>query len=126
MAEKKAQYAWSEQKRSADQIEADMAKKRERLAGTLGELEIKLAPASLSERGKSAVRGYYVGDSGPRWDHIAITVGAVGATIIGIRAFSRSVRWLLGEQRPVKIPSGVVFVPVASGSVGSVGQLEAA
>ena len=125
MAEK-AQYAWSEQKRSADQIEADMAKKRERLAGTIGQLEVKLAPATMTERGKAAVRGYYMGESGPRWDKVAITVGAVGATIIGIRTLSRSVRWLLGEQRPVKIPSGVVYVPVASDAVGSVGQIEAA
>lgn len=96
-------------KRSAAQIEADMAQTRERLVGTISEIEGRVSPANVAKRGREKAEAFLRTDSGDiRWDHVGMIVGGTVAVIVGIRVTSRSVRWLFGEPR--QKPT-VVYVP---------------
>lgn len=98
--------------RTADQIEADLTGTRERLVGTISELEDRLSPQKFVALQKQRIQEFYVGESGPRWDHVAMTVAAVGAGLVGIRLASRAVHWAMAAPPPPPLPEGVVFIPV--------------
>jgi hypothetical protein len=70
--------------RSPAQIEADIERARQRLAGTLDELSERLSPRAVLRRGNAAVRGAFVaGDGSVRKDRAALAVGAVVSAIGG-------------------------------------------
>lgn len=95
--------------RSAAQIEADMSATRERLVGTIGQIEERVKPENLVKRGRAKVEGFFRTEGGDvRWDHVGMVVGGTVAAVVGIRLTSRSVRWLLGE--PKQKPT-IVYVP---------------
>lgn len=98
--------------RTVDQIEAELAGTRDRLVGTVAELEQRLNPQRFVAEQKVRIRAFYVGPEGPRWDHVAITVAAVGAGLLGVRIASRAVHWAFAPPAPPALPEGVVFVPV--------------
>lgn len=98
--------------RSADQIAAELEAKRLRLADTVGELESRLNPSSQVAKAK----GFFVTEQNqPRWDHIAMAVGAVVGVAVGLHMTSKTVRWLFAMPSDrVKITSPkVVYVPVS-------------
>lgn len=112
--------------RTPDQIEADIVDTRERLVGTIGELEERLNPKKVADRGTRKVKSFYVGDGGPRWDHIAMTAGAVVVGLVGLRVVSRTVRWALGATPPPAIPEDLVYVPVPRSQVSAFASLAGA
>jgi hypothetical protein len=96
-------------KRTAAQIEADMSQTRERLVGTISQIEDRVKPANVAARGREKVEAFFRTDDGDiRWDHVGMVVGGTVAAIVGIRVTSRSVRWLFGEPR--RKPT-IVYVP---------------
>lgn len=96
-------------KRSAAQIEADMSQTRERLVGTIAEIEDRVKPANLAKRGRAKAEAFLRTDGGDiRWDRVGMVVGGAVAVVVGIRVTSRSVRWLFGEPR--QKPT-IVYVP---------------
>jgi Protein of unknown function (DUF3618) len=96
-------------KRTAAQIEADMTQTRERLVGTIAELEDRVKPANVAKRGREKVEAFLRTETGGvRWDHVGMVVGGAVAVVAGIRITSRSVRWLFGEPR--RKPT-IVYVP---------------
>lgn len=102
--------------RSADQIAADFDAKRERLAGTVAELETRLNPSTIVEQKVAQAKAYFVTEDGQvRWDHVGIVAGGVVAAAIGIRMTSKTVRWLLAvPSNKVKIDAPERFyVPIS-------------
>ena len=76
--------------RSPAQIEADIERARQRLAGTLDELSERLSPRAVLRRGNAAVRGAFVAEDGSvRKDRAALAVGAVVSAIGGTVALRR-------------------------------------
>ncbi|MGV1005076.1 MAG: DUF3618 domain-containing protein [Candidatus Nanopelagicales bacterium] len=101
--------------RSADQIAADLDAKRERLAGTVAELETRLNPSTLVDKQVQKAKSFFYTDEGEiRWDRVGMAVGGVAGAAIGVRMFSKSVRWLLAvPSNKVKIDAPErVFVPL--------------
>jgi hypothetical protein len=71
---------------TAAEIEADIAAARERLTGTLIQLEDAVTPASFARRGKTAVRNVYLDEfGGVKVKNVAITVGVVVGAIVVIK-----------------------------------------
>ena len=96
-------------KRTKAQIESDISQTRERLVGTVGQIEDRVKPENLAKEGKAKVQAFFKTEGGDiRWKNIGMVVGGTVAVIVGVRVTSRSVRWLLGEQsnKPT-----IVYVP---------------
>lgn len=109
--------------RPPEVIEADLVATRERLVGTIAELEDRVKPANVAQRGKEKVQSFYTDAGGVRWDRVAMTIGAVGAGLVGLRIVSRTVRWAFAIPTPKQVPADVVYVPVPRDQLGSLRAL---
>ena len=109
--------------RTPAEIEADMNATRDRLVGTIGEIEDRVKPANVAERTKNKVVGFYTDDSGVRWNNVALTAGAVVAGLVGIRVVSKTVRWAFAVPKEKLVPAEVVYVPVPREQVAAVKEL---
>ncbi|HTJ69687.1 MAG TPA: DUF3618 domain-containing protein [Actinospica sp.] len=73
--------------RSPAQIEADIAATRDRLAGTLDELQERLSPRGMLRQANTRARSTFVAEDGAvRKDRAALAVGAVAAVLGGLVA----------------------------------------
>jgi hypothetical protein len=70
--------------RTPEQIEADMAAARERLAATVDELAYRTQPSTLVNTAKQSALGWFRDpDSGqPRWGRIAAVAGSLVVLIV--------------------------------------------
>jgi Protein of unknown function (DUF3618) len=103
------------------EIEADLVATRERLVGTIAELEDRVKPANVAERGKRKVQAFYTDDANNvRWDRVAMTAGAVVAGAIGLRLVSKSVRWAFAVPSTRTVAADVVYLPVPKDRVAAV------
>ena len=106
--------------RTADQIEADIAAARTRLAGTLDDLQDRVRPESIARRGLAKAKGVYVSpERGVRIDRVAATaVAVVGVLLLrrGLRAYS--------NRRALSNMPDVLWLPVPSAQVS--GSMRAA
>ena len=76
--------------RSLDQVEADLAAARIRLAGTVDDLAEAVSPQELARRQAERVKAVFVApDGSPRVDRIAKTAAVVVGLIV-LRALVRS------------------------------------
>ncbi len=107
------------------QIEADLVATRERLVGTIAELEDRVKPANVVNRGKSKVVAFYKDDAGVRWDHVAMTAGAVVVGLVGMRIASSTVRWALAAPKEKVVEADVVYLPIPKSQVASLASLPA-
>ncbi len=94
--------------RSADQIEADIAATRDRIAGTLDTLQDKVKPENILKSGLAKVKGiYFKEDGGVRVERVAATAAVVVGVVLlrkGLHSYSRS--------RTMKKMPDVMWVPV--------------
>ena len=111
--------------RPPDQIEADLVATRERLVGTIAQIEDRVKPANVANRGKQKVVAFYRNDDGLRWDRVAMTAGAVVAGLVGMRALSSTVRWALAAPREKVVEADVVYLPIPKSQVSSLAGLQA-
>jgi hypothetical protein len=105
------------------EIEADIVATRERLVGTIAELEDRVKPANVAQRGKAKVQAFYTDENGVRWNNVAITAGAVVAGLVGLRIASKTVRWAFAVPKERIVPADVVYVPVPRDQVGAVSAM---
>jgi hypothetical protein len=105
------------------EIEADIVATRERLVGTIAEIEDRVKPANVVQRGRNKVQAFYTDDSGIRWKNVALTGGAVVAGLVGLRVASKTVRWALAIPKEKVVPADVVYVPVPRDQVGAVSAM---
>jgi Protein of unknown function (DUF3618) len=113
-----AQYDDKKTKRTKAQIEKDMDATRERLVGTVAELEERVKPANLLAGPRAKIEGFYKKEDGSvRPESIALTAAAVVGTIIALRITSRSVRWVFGAPRQPARKPPVVYVTVPDSAV---------
>lgn len=105
------------------QIEADLVATRERLVGTIAEIEDRVKPANVAARGRAKVEAFYKSDNGVRWDRVAMTAGAVAAGLIGMRVLSSTARWALSAPKVKPVPAEVVYLPVPKSQVSTLAQL---
>jgi hypothetical protein len=106
------------------EIEADLVATRERLVGTIAELEDRVKPANVVNRGKSKVQAFYTDDrNNVRWDRVAMTAGGVIAGLIGVRMVSRTVRWALAVPKDKPVDADVVYLPIPKSQVGTLAGL---
>lgn len=107
--------------RAPAEIEADLVATRERLVGTIAELEDRVKPANVVERGKRKVQEFYTDDaSNVRWDRVAMTAGAVVAGVVGLRLASKTVRWAFAVPSARTVAADVVYLPVPKDRVGAI------
>ena len=94
--------------RSADEIEAQIAATRERLASTIDSLAVKVQPENLAKGAIDKVKGIFVkDDGGVRIERVAaVAVAVVGLVVVRhrLRSWSRS--------RAVPAGPQIVYVPV--------------
>ena len=103
------------------EIEADLVATRERLVGTIAELEDRVKPANVAERGKRKVQAFYTDDANNvRWDRVAMTAGAVVAGAIGLRLVSKSVRWAFAVPSMRTVAADVVYLPVPKDRIAAI------
>jgi hypothetical protein len=103
------------------EIEADLVATRERLVGTIAELEDRVKPANVAERGKRKVQAFYTDDANNvRWERVAMTAGAVVAGLIGVRMVSKTVRWAFAVPSRTAAAADVVYLPIPKGQLGAV------
>jgi hypothetical protein len=112
--------------RKPAEIEADLDATRERLVGTLTDLEDRVNPTKLAKRGSNKVKDFYVGPDGLRWKNIALTAGAVVGGLVAIRVTSRTVRWAIAAPPAQQVPTDIVFLPVPRAQAGALASLAAA
>ena len=93
------------------EIEADIVATRDRLVGTIAEIEDRVAPANVTQRTKAKVQAFYTDDDGVRWNNVALTAGAVVAGLVGLRVVSKTVRWAFAIPKEKVVPADVVYVP---------------
>lgn len=75
--------------RSAEQIEADLAQTRERLATTIDAIVARVHPKTLMQEGKTGAKGLVIDpESGLRTGRIAAVVGTVAA-VAGLFVLAR-------------------------------------
>jgi len=103
------------------QIEADLVATRARLVGTIAELEDRVKPANVAQRGKRTVVAFYTDDANNvRWDRVAMTAGAVVAGLVGLRMVSKTARWAFAVPSG-KVPAAdVVYLPVPKDRIAAV------
>jgi hypothetical protein len=100
------------------EIEADLVATRERLVGTIAELEEYVNPKNVADRGKRKLQAFYTDDANNlRWDRVAMTAGAVVGGLIALRFTSKTVRWALGADR--RESAEVVYLPVPRSQLGT-------
>lgn len=114
--------AAKEPPRPPEAIEADIVATRERLVGTIAELENRVKPSNVADRAKGRVQSFYTDDNGVRWDRVAMTVGAVGAGLVGLRIVSKTVRWAFAVPSRKPVSAEVVYLPVPRSQVGAISQ----
>ena len=74
--------------RWVEQVEADLAAARARLAGTVDDLAEAVSPQELARRQGEKVKEFFVGPDGVRVDRVAKIAGAV-VGLVTLRAFVR-------------------------------------
>ncbi|MCU0300850.1 MAG: DUF3618 domain-containing protein [Candidatus Nanopelagicales bacterium] len=100
------------------EIEAEIVATRERLVGTIAELEDYVHPKNVADRGKRKLQAVYTDDgNNVRWDRVAMTAGAVVGGLIALRFTTKTLRWALGADR--RRDAEIVYLPVARSQVGS-------
>lgn len=100
-------------------IEAEMAVTRERLVGTIAQIEERVKPANVAARSKRKIHAFYTDDAGEvRWDRVAMTAGATVGGLLTLRITSRTLRWAFAVPTRVKLPRGTVYVPVPRDQLG--------
>ncbi len=109
--------------RKPAEIEADIVGTRQRLVGTLTELEDRVNPSKVATRGVSQVRDFYVDENGVRWQNVAITAGAVVGTVVALRIVTSTVRWVWAAPKPQEVPTDIVFLPVPRSQAGPLADL---
>jgi len=109
--------------RKPAEIESDIVDTRERLVGTITELEDRVNPSKVANRSANKVKAFYVGDGGVRWKNVAITAGAVVGGVVAIRVVSSTVRWAFAAPPAQVVPTDVVFLPVPRAQAGSLANL---
>lgn len=109
--------------RTPAEIEADIVDTRDRLVGTITELEDRVNPGKLATRGASKVKAFYMGEAGIRWKNVAITAGAVVGGVVALRMASSTVRWVIAAPPAVQVPTDIVFLPVPRAQAGSLANL---
>jgi hypothetical protein len=107
-------------------IEADLDATRERLVGTITELEDRVNPSKVAKRGSNKVKDFYVGSDGVRWKNVALTAGAVIGGLVAVRMASRTVRWAIAAPPAQQVPTDIVFLPVPRAQAGALAELAAA
>ena len=85
--------------RKPAEIEADLDATRQRLVGTITELEDRVNPGKVARRGTNKVKDFYVGADGVRWKNVALTAGAIVGGLVAIRVASTTVRWASPRSR---------------------------
>ena len=125
MSEVRASKPASAPARKPADIEADLDATRERLVGTLTDLEDRVNPAKVAKRGSNKVKDFYVGPDGLNWKNIALTAGAVVGGLVAIRVTSRTVRWAIAAPPAQQVPTDVVFLPVPRAQAGARASLTA-
>ena len=105
--------------RSADQIEADIAATRDRIAGTLDTLQDKVKPENLVKSGLGKVKGIYIKeDGGVRIERVAATAALVVGVVLlrkGLNSYSRSrVMKHMPDVMWVPVPKRLVPLPLQS------------
>jgi hypothetical protein len=124
MTQAEAKQAKAAPIRPPAEVEADLVATRERLVGTISQLEERVKPANVANRGKDKVKAFYTDDSGGmRWDRVAMTAGGVVAGLIGLRMVSSTVRWAFAAPSTKPVPADVVYVPVPRGQVAAVSAM---
>jgi len=65
------------------ELEADIEATRTRLAATIDQLAYRTSPKTIARREMSAVKGYFVDETGsPRTDHVVRVAGGVAAAVV--------------------------------------------
>ena len=105
--------------RTPAQIEADIDATRDRLVGTISQIEERVKPATVADKGKRKLTDAYTNENGVRWDRVAITAGAVVGGIIAVRMASLTVRWMFAVPSPKRVNPEVVFIPIPRNQIGS-------
>jgi hypothetical protein len=111
--------------RTPAEIEADLDATRERLVGTITELEDRVNPTKVAKRGSNKIKDFYVGSDGVRWKNVALTAGAVVGGLVAIRITSKTVRWALAAPPAQQVPTDVVFLPVPRAQAGALASMAA-
>jgi hypothetical protein len=112
--------------RKPAEIEADLDATRDRLVGTLTDLEDRMNPTKVAKRSSNKIKDFYVGPDGLRWKNIALTAGAVVGGLVAIRVTSKTVRWAIAAPPAQQVPTDIVFLPVPRAQVGALAGLAAA
>ncbi len=112
--------------RKPAEIEADLDATRERLVGTITELEDRVNPSKVAKRGTNKVKDFYVGSDGLRWKNVALTAGAVIGGLVAVRLTSKTVRWAIAAPPAQQVPTDIVFLPVPRAQAGALAGLAAA
>lgn len=112
--------------RKPAEIEADLVATRERLVGTITELEDRVNPAKVAKRGSNKLKDFYVGPDGVRWKNVALTAGVVVGGLVAVRMASSTVRWAIAAPPAQQVPADIVFLPVPRAQAGALTALAAA
>ncbi len=112
--------------RKPAEIEADLDATRERLVGTITELEDRVNPSKVAKRGTNKVKDFYLGSDGVRWKNVALTAGAVIGGLVAVRLTSKTVRWAIAAPPAQQVPTDIVFLPVPRAQAGALAGLAAA
>ena len=121
MSQATSTKAPSQAVRPPAEIEADLVATRERLVGTIAEIEDRVKPANVAERGKRKVQAFYTDDANNlRWDRVAMTAGAVVAGLVGLRMVSQTVRWAFAVPSGRTAAADVVYLPVPKDRISAV------
>ena len=126
MSEASASKPASAPARKPAEIEADLDATRERLVGTLTDLEDRVNPTKVAKRSTNKLKDFYVGSDGVRWKNVALTAGAVVGGLIAVRITSKTVRWAIAAPPAQQVPTDVVFLPVPRAQAGALAGLAAA
>jgi hypothetical protein len=99
------------------EIEAELVATRERLVGTIAEIEEYVSPKNVAGRGKRKLQALYTDDANNvRWDRVAMTAGAVVASLVALRVTSKTLRWAFAADE--RHQAQVVYLPVPRAQVG--------
>ena len=78
--------------RNLGAIESDIEVTRARLASTIDELVYRTSPKTIAKREVNAVKGFFVGPTGPRTDNIVKVVGGVVGVVVVLTVIRRIVK----------------------------------
>jgi hypothetical protein len=111
--------------RKPAEIEGDIVDTRQRLVGTISEIQDRVSPANVANRSVDKVKAFYVDEDGVRWKNVAVTAGGVVGGIVALRLVSMTVRWVAAAPPPQQVPTDVVFLPVPREQAGSLAAMAA-